>query len=296
MAKARLGQAEIEAAGLEAQLLAAHVLLVDRPWLIAHGDEPFPELAGEAILAARLSGKPLAYILGWREFYGRRFSVRPGVLIPRQETEVLVETALSLLDSTATVLDLGTGSGCIAISLKLERTEWEVVASDISPEALEVARENARELGANVEFVESDLFSNLNGEFDAIVTNPPYIGFDEPLKGEVALFEPAAALYSGPTGMEFYERLSRDAWGVLRHGGVLMMEVGYRQAEPVKGVFATLGWAVQEPVLDLSGVARVMVCTKSRDDSLAIFLDPSRVETLNQRYTIHNRGNANRRS
>lgn len=262
-AKARLVAAGIESADLEAQLLAAHVLLVDRPWLIAHSGEPFPSLAGESVLAARLSGKPLAYILGWREFFGRRFAVRPGVLIPRQETEVLVETALSLVSGfRPRVLDLGTGSGCIAVSLKLSRPDWDVVASDVSCEALEVAQQNALDLGAVAEFVESDLFAGLRGEFDAIVTNPPYIGFDEPLADEVARFEPRLALFGGATGLDIYERLSREAWSFLKPGGLVLMEVGHQQAQVVGDLFSSSGWGVREPIMDLSGVARVIVCMR----------------------------------
>lgn len=260
----RLSAAGFESANIEAQLLAAHVLLVDRAWLIAHAEDPFPELAGEAVLAARLGHTPLAYILGWREFYGRRFSVRSGVLIPRHETEILVEMAMSLsLPRSAMVLDLGTGSGIIAITLKLERPSWKVLASDISGKALEIARQNADDLGAELRFVESDGFDRLNSEqFDAIVTNPPYIGLDETLPDEVKLFEPEFALFSGPTGFEFYERIANEAPAYLRASGFLLMEVGYQQASKVADLFTTRGWAVAEIVHDLAGIARVVVCRK----------------------------------
>jgi len=266
-AESRLSDSGFEASSLEAQLLAAHVLLVDRVWLMAHPDEPFPELAGESVLAVRLSHRPLAYILGYREFYGRRFSVRPGVLIPRQDTEVLIEAALrwanDKLPLSPTVLDLGTGSGCVGITLKLERPNWEVTLSDVSAEALEIATQNSEDLGATVRLIESDGFGAMTGDrFDLIVTNPPYIGLAEPLDREVADFEPHIALYAGATGMEFYERMARESKGHLMTGGILAMEVGYRQAESVARLFESMGWKVGEVVEDLQKIARVVVCIK----------------------------------
>jgi len=259
-----LGAASIDAADLEAQLLAAHVLLVDRPWLLAHPDEPFPELAGESVLARRLAHEPLAYILGQREFYGRRFAVGPGVLIPRHETELLVECALDWFregTDRRTVLDLGTGSGCIAVTLKLELPRLEVFASDVSPRALELASRNASDLSAEVCLLESDCFENLLGrQFDAIVTNPPYIGEREQLPAEVTQFEPHAALFAGPTGMEFYERLAGEASAHLVAGGSLFMEVGYRQANAVAELFRDTGWNVLGVVKDIAGIDRVVIC------------------------------------
>lgn len=265
-AKSRLEAASVDAANLEAQLLAAHVLMVPRIWLMAHPEESFPDLAGESVLSRRLNHEPLAYILGKREFYGRTFHVGPGVLIPRQETEILVETALEIMGTRtseqARVLDMGTGSGCIAITLKLELPTLMMVASDVSTEALSVAQDNARDMEAEVEFLKSDGFEAINGPlFDVIVTNPPYIGFAEPLAPELTQFEPHQALYSGPTGLEFYERLSNEASGFLEPHGLIMMEVGYTQAEAVANIFQSQGWRHLKTVNDLAGVARVVVCT-----------------------------------
>ena len=264
-AKLRLEAAAVDSASLEAQLLAAHVLMVPRIWLMAHPEEPFPDLAGESVLSRRLNHEPLAYILGKREFFGRTFRVGPGVLIPRQETEILVETVLEWIRPRANrhlrVLDMGTGSGCIAITLKLELAALLVFASDVSIEALSVAQDNARDLVAEIEFLRSDGFEAMNGRrFDAIVTNPPYIGFAEPLAPELTQFEPHQALFSGPTGLEFYERLSNEASGFLDAQGLIMMEVGYTQAEAVANIFKCQGWRHLKTVNDLAGVPRVVVC------------------------------------
>jgi len=264
-AKARMTAARVESADLESQLLAAHVLMVDRPWLMAHPEEPFPEYAGESILFRRLSNEPLAYILGWREFYGRMFTVRPGVLIPRQETEVLVDTVLKWFPKRGSepisILDLGTGSGCIAITLKLENPRLKVVASDISVAALEVAIRNANDLGAEVNFIESDGFNHMGSEcFRAIVTNPPYIGLGESIASEVTDYEPRVALFAGQSGLEFFERLAAEAANRLVTEGLLITEVGYRQAQRVADIFRDQGWTVMETVEDLAGIARVVVC------------------------------------
>jgi release factor glutamine methyltransferase len=258
-AEARLTAAGIEGARLEAQILAGHVLGVNRARLFAHPDAEFPELAAEALLQRREAREPLAYLLGKREFYGREFFVGPGVLIPRQETETLVETALQDLPQGAYVLDLGTGSGCIGLTLKLERPDLDVTLSDISDRALSIAERNADALGAKVRLVRSDGFEELLGEaFDRIVTNPPYIGRHEELMPEVADHEPSEALYSGETGMEFYERLARQASAYLLDGGRVFMEVGHRQASSVKALFESEGWRHVQTAADLSGVDRVV--------------------------------------
>ena len=178
----RLSQAGFISAKMEAQVLAGHAMLVDRAWVLSHPEHGVNDLALEALLQRRENGEPLAYILGYREFYSRRFRVDTNVLIPRHETEVLIETALQIENKLLRVLDIGTGSGCIAVTLKLERPDWSVWATDISFPALQVARENAETLGADVTFRHSNLFEQLEHEtFDLIVSNPPYIGRDEPL-------------------------------------------------------------------------------------------------------------------
>jgi len=248
---------------LDSQMLAAHVLRVDRSYVLAHPEEDLPDLAMEVLLQRRESGEPLAYILGWREFYGRRFAVRPGVLIPRQETEVVVETCLAL-DGIRTVLDIGTGSGIIAITLALEKPGWQVFAADISAEALEIASENAKTLDAKVEFRESDLFASFEGmKLDLIVSNPPYIGTGESLSDEVKSFEPAQALFSGKTGNEIYERLAAEAQEHLAPGGSLVLELGYRSLPAATRLLDSHGWTVCNVVNDLSGIARCLVAKRT---------------------------------
>jgi release factor glutamine methyltransferase len=232
---------------------------------MAHPEESFPDLAGESVLSRRLGHEPLAYILGHREFYGRSFHVGPGVLIPRQDTETLVETAIDSFQRQPSrgwrVLDLGTGSGCIAITLKLEMPGLAVVASDVSAAALDIAEDNAKNLSAEIEFIRSDGFEAITtNSLDAIVTNPPYIGFSEVLAPELTEFEPRDALFSGPTGLEFYELLAKQASSFLKPSGQILMEVGYRQAEPVSDLFKSEGWIHMKTVKDLAGVPRVVVC------------------------------------
>jgi release factor glutamine methyltransferase len=265
LAENRLTSAKIEAARLEASMLAAHILSVDRSWLFAHPEHEFNELAGEQVLQRREASTPLAYILGWREFYGRRFVVTPDVLIPRHETETVVETAIDLAPSEAHVLDLGTGSGCIAVTLKLERPDLKLTATDISPPALSVASLNADRLGAAVDCKVSDAFGAITAEFDLIVTNPPYIGRNEQLDAQVSEFEPHLALYSGEDGMEFFQILASQAKSFLRPGGTLITEVGFTQMPAVSDIFETEEWRVQRIDYDLQGIARVAVIQKTRD-------------------------------
>ncbi len=260
-ADARLAAAGVDSARLEAQLLAAHVLGEDRTWVLADGEADFPEVLGEPLLQRGEAREPLAYILGWREFYGRPFGVDPAVLIPRQETETLVEAALAYGEGERlSALDVGAGSGAIAVTLALERPAWEVTAVDVSAEALAVAGANARFHSARVRLVLSDGFGALLGEsFDLIVTNPPYVAHHEPLPPDVEGHEPHVALYGGETGLEFYERLAREAADHLNDGGLLLMEVGHTQAEPVRVLFEKGGWRHEKTVRDLSGIERVVV-------------------------------------
>lgn len=260
-ATTRLDLAGIDSPRLEAQVLAAHVLRVDRSWLLAHPEHEFPEVAGEGLLQRREAREPLAYLTGYREFRGREFGVDPSVLIPRHETEELVEAALEqIVAPDAKVLDLGTGSGILAVTLKLERPTWDVTAVDISPDALATASANARFHNASVKFVHSDGFNALLGEsFDLIVSNPPYIGDDEELPHEVRVHEPAAALFSGPTGLEFYARLANEAPNHLEDGGLILLEVGHTQAAEVRAIFEAADWCYETTRRDLSGIERVVV-------------------------------------
>lgn len=260
-----LSKAGIESARTEAQILAAEVLGRDRTWVMAHPEAEIDPSAGDQLRTRRAAREPLAYILGRREFFGREFLVTPDVLIPRQETECVVDLALETVRlAQAKALDLGTGSGCIGVTLALERPGWSVTASDISLAAIGVAKSNAARLGAHVLFTLSDLFEGLvTGPFDAIVTNPPYVENGARLQPEVRHFEPASALFGGPDGMGVYRRIAREASAHLRPGGVLITEVGDRQSAAVREIFVADGWRLDEVRNDLGGSARALLFSKA---------------------------------
>ena len=266
---AALGLAHRDAR-LDARVLAAHVLGVDTAWLIAHDTDPLSDThaaAVESLLAQRLAGVPIAYLVGTREFYGRPFLVSPDVLIPRPDTELLVERALACVppEQAMAVLDLGTGSGCIAITLALERPLAQVTAVDRSPAALAVAQRNADLLSARVEFLTSDWFAAFmpprvlaGRRFDLIVSNPPYIATADPhlARGDVR-FEPLTALAAGQDGLDDLRRLTRAACAHLRPGGVLLLEHGYDQSDAVQALLRENGIRLPQSWADLSGILRV---------------------------------------
>lgn len=255
-----LRDAGYEGARIEAEVLLGHALGLSRSQILAHaGDALASGGAASALLDRRLAGEPLAYILGRREFFGRMFRVGPGVLVPRHETEVLVQTALDTLPRGAWVLDLGTGSGCIAATLALERPDLSVTAVDRSPAALAIAAANIEALSAPVQLVLGDACTAFaRAAFDAIVTNPPYVGDHDPLPRDVAEWEPPEALFAGPNGLDFYGRLAVEAPRVLVASGWLLGEVGDGQASAVGDVFVTAAWSLSEPVPDLDGMPRVV--------------------------------------
>lgn len=251
-------------ARLEAQVLAAHGLGVERTWLIAHDRDPLPApqaSAARRLLARRLAGEPVAYILGWREFYGRPFRVSPAVLIPRPETELLVEAALAGLpeDRPADVLDLGTGSGCVGITLALERPGCRVTAVDVSPAALAVAHDNVAALGARLELLDSDWFSALAGRpFDLIVGNPPYVADGDTHLGRGdTRFEPVSALAAGPDGLDDIRGIIAQGSTHLAPGGRLLLEHGWTQSEAVRALFTAAGYEAVQTLNDLAGLPRV---------------------------------------
>ena len=254
----KLNSAGLNASKLEAQMLVAHALGKDRTFVITHGDDLFETRLADELLTRRLGHEPLAYILGWREFYGRRFRVDHSVLIPRHETEVLVDETLVLggdCSSSCRLLDVGTGSGCIAITLKLERPNWDVWAVDISCSAIQTARENAETLGADVCLRHSDLFDQLGGmKFDIIVSNPPYICKAESLPKEVREFEPEAALFADDGGLAIYRRIADEYRTFLNPGGWLLLEIGQTQGEALLSLFSG-----SRLVADLDGNPSVLV-------------------------------------
>jgi release factor glutamine methyltransferase len=264
---ALLEEARVPASRLTAEVLLAHAIRREREYLYAHPEETLTELGWiqyGRYLHQRLNGMPTQYVTGRQEFYGRMFRVTRDVLIPRPETEHVVEAALDRIAAGALVLDVGTGSGALAVTLALE-TRCRAVASDISAKALAVARANAARLEAEVAFVEADLLEPFAGHsIDAIVSNPPYVAMSErdSLQREVRDFEPPAALFSGPTGLECYERIVAGAATVLRPRGWLLLELGFRAATPVQAMLGS-GWEDVALIPDLAGIPRVLAARRA---------------------------------
>ncbi len=252
-------------ARLEAQYLLQQVLGKPRAWLLAHPEtqlSPEQQTAYLSLLQRRLGGEPIAYILSEREFYGLKFKVTPATLIPRPETELLVELALQRVpeNKPCRVLDLGAGSGAIALSIAHQRPHAEVVAVDASAAALEVARENAVRLGLhNVSLLHGSWYASLVGQrFDLIVSNPPYIAAGDPHLQQGGLrFEPASALASGADGLDDIRQIVSGAGAHLAAGGWLMLEHGYDQAAPVRALLNSAGLVEVFSERDLAGIERV---------------------------------------
>jgi release factor glutamine methyltransferase len=248
---------------LESQILLLFTLgrpRHDRAWLIAHDtDQLTAAQVGyfEALVQRRLQHEPVAYIVGQKEFFGLTLQIDKRVLDPRDDTEVLVEWALSCSDSFSTprFLDLGTGSGAIALALKSQRPQAFVLAVDASSEALCVAQQNAIALSLDVSLLESDWLDQVKGEFEVIVSNPPYIeGHDPHL--ERLKHEPLKALVSGQNGLEDIRKIIHQAQNYLVSGGWLLIEHGWQQATDVRALLATAGYQNVQSKLDLAGVER----------------------------------------
>jgi release factor glutamine methyltransferase len=259
---------------LNAELLLMFVLGRDRAFLYAH---PERELSAEEqsrydeVVRERARGCPTQYITGHQEFWGLDLLVSPAVLIPRPETEHVVETVLELVKEYRSetprqlrIIDVGTGSGCIALALAGELPQAEIQACDISAEALEIARANAARLALErVRFRQSDLLAAYAGEqFDFVVSNPPYVGELEAdkVQRQVREFEPKVAVFSGREGIEIYRRLIPQAWDALKPGGWFVCEIGFSAEEKVKELLA--GWAEVQTAADLQGIPRVLAARK----------------------------------
>lgn len=257
----------LETARRDAELLLMHVLGCGRAHILTYPEAQLtPEQAAtyEAWLVRRARHEPVQYIVGEQEFYGLKFRVTPDVLIPRPETEHLVEALLALVphDAPISIADVGTGSGAIAVALAHALPEARLTALDLSPAALAVAERNAITHGVaeRIRFLQSDLLAAVRGEsFDAVVSNPPYVADSEVLEAQVRDYEPAGALFAGPRGLDIYERLIPQAWAVLKPGGWLLMEIGYGQREALASLLE--GWSEVSFVADLQGIPRV-VCAR----------------------------------
>ncbi|MGH9717421.1 MAG: peptide chain release factor N(5)-glutamine methyltransferase [Candidatus Acidiferrales bacterium] len=292
---ARLRAANVASSTLAAELLLMHVLGRDRAWIYAHPEELFDFAAAEkyfALLARRAAGEPTQYLTGKQEFWGLDFQVTPSVLIPRPETEHVVEVALERLgeergirinmrtgepNPALRIVDVGTGSGCIAVALARELPHAEIIATDISADALEVARGNAARHGLahRIHFVQTDMLRGLlekprgsaddAGLFDLIVSNPPYVARNDAgeLPREVRDHEPAAALFGGPTGIELYGRLVEQSAELLAPRGILVIELGYNCADAVLAILARQdAWVNVSVTNDLAGIPRVLAAER----------------------------------
>jgi len=240
-----------------------HVLGRDRAYLLTHPETILsPEQAAlyEEWLSRRARHEPVQYIIGEQEFFGLKFRVTPDVLIPRPETEHLVEGALACIEreSTPRIADIGTGSGAIAVALAHALPNAQVTALDNSPAALAVARGNAgmHGVGERIRFIESDLLTAVHGEhFDMIVSNPPYVAAGEELEAQVRDYEPPSALFAGEDGLDIYRRLIPQAFAALKPGGWLLLEIGYGQRDALAQLLSQ--WTSLSFIADLQGIPRV---------------------------------------
>ncbi len=282
-----LRAAKVPSHTLAAELLLMHALGRDRTWIYSHPEDALDPSALERLtkyVSRRASGEPTQYITGKQEFWGLEFEVTPAVLIPRPETEHVVEVALERLgprgikidmatgapSDPLRIVDVGTGSGCLAVALAYELPHASVVATDISAASLEVARRNAtrHSLENRVSFVQADLLASIqeSNSFDVIVSNPPYIGRDEAsqLPREVREHEPERALFGGATGIEMYARLIDQSACLLHRGGILVLELGHNSADHVRGLlYGQPAWVNVSITNDLAGIPRVIAAERS---------------------------------
>lgn len=292
---ARLRGANVPSDTLGAELLLMHALGRDRTWLYTNPEHQLDPASAEkyfALIARRAAGEPTQYLTGKQEFWGLEFEVTPNVLIPRPETEHVVEVALERLGARGIkinmktgapspmlrVADVGTGSGCLAVALAHELPHAEIIATDISAPALEVARRNAarHNVGARIRFISANLLEKASLSplatshsplvFDLIVSNPPYIARNESAKlpTEVRDHEPHSALFGGPTGVEMYARLIQQAGALLRPGGILVLELGYNSADAVRKMFhEQRRWVNISITNDLASIPRVIAAERT---------------------------------
>ena len=277
-----LGDSGVPSPRLNAEVLLMHAARCDRTQLLAHPERPLTDnewVHYGRYLKERMEGKPTQYITGHQEFWGLDFLVNPSVLIPRPETELVVETALEKIRSAfpegagCTIADVGTGSGCIAIALASELPQLRVIALDQSEAALETARGNAARLAAHlgtsthaiarITFGRSDLLTLASGAalppLQMVVSNPPYVSTDDArVMLEVRAYEPRAAVFAGPSGLEVYERLIPHSAAALDAGGWLILELGYDVEEGVRKLLSTGDWSEMEWRKDLAGITRVV--------------------------------------
>ena len=274
------GASELRASGVEqdrrtAGVLLAHVLGVDRTHLLTRSDDHVGELHYKTylrLIERRAAREPLQYITGHQEFYGLDFIVNPAVLIPRPETEFLVERIIKLVDDSMQsplIVDVGTGSGCIAVAVAVNVPRARVIATDASVAALEVARTNAARHGVarKIEFIQGDLLEplairRLENSVDVLASNPPYVNDGELRQREVRDWEPSVALFGGADGLDFYSRLLADGLKFLKPGGRMVLEIGYSQLDAISEIIGALKWELVDVVPDLQGIPRTLTLRK----------------------------------
>jgi len=273
-AASRLHKSRVDQERRTAGSLLCHVLRIDRTYLLTRSEEQIDDASYQEYLTLverRSKGEPLQYITGHQEFYGLDFDVTPDVLIPRPETELLVERVIRLVrelrNETPLIIDLGTGSGCIAVTLALHLSGARVIATDSSGAALDVARSNAGRHGVRdrIEFAEGDLLTpllerGLEGKVDVIASNPPYVAEDGPelLQSQVSDWEPHAALFAGGDGLDFYRRLLPEAPRYLKPDGYLSVEIGYGQLDAVLDLINRSALELVDITHDLQGLPRTL--------------------------------------
>ena len=263
MGMQKLKEAEIGEAQLDARLLLEEVCGTDHNTLLCHGDREVSEAEEEQYrkaLEQRAVHVPLQHLLGYQDFMGLRFQVNEHVLIPRQDTEILVEEAMRYLHDGMRILDLCTGSGCILLSLLHYSNDCEGTGVDISKEALQVAAQNAELLGIKADFLKSDLYEKVTGKFDLLVSNPPYIERKviPTLMEEVREYDPYIALDGGEDGLDFYRRIIGGAQDYLKRGGQILMEIGSGQAKAVSELLREAGFKEIDVCRDFAGLDRVV--------------------------------------
>ncbi len=266
----KLKENDSKEAVLDARLLLEYICHTNRNDLLAHGDRTVSaeELVQYiACLERRSEGEPLQYITGEQDFMGLTFKTHESTLIPRQDTECLVEEAMMHLHDGMRILDMCSGSGCILLSLLKYSNDCIGVGAELQPEAVALARENAENLGIEATFIESDLFGQIEGKYDLIVSNPPYIESKviETLDREVREHEPMSALDGGADGLDFYRKITEDARKYLSRGGKIFYEIGYNQAEAVSDILRRNGYIDIVVKKDLAGLDRVVYATYLED-------------------------------
>ena len=246
---------------LDTRVLLQHITGFSQAQLISRDDSCLNDVqlaTFQSYQQRALAGEPIAYILGCKEFYGRDFMVNPATLIPRPETELLVDKVIELAPQNARIIDLGTGSGCIAITCQLERNDLNVVAIDVSHDALQVARQNAQQLGAKVELISSNWFESVDGEFDIIVSNPPYIESDDEHLANLQ-YEPLTALTDFADGLAHIRVICAQSQKYLQNNGWLLIEHGYNQGLSVREIFKNNNFENVQTIRDYANLERFTI-------------------------------------